>query len=86
MYLVILKPTARKHLRKLPHRDQERISLALEHLAENPFFGKKLDRELTGFYSMRVWPYRIVYIIEQKIITVTVVSIGHRKDVYRRLG
>jgi mRNA interferase RelE/StbE len=85
MYKLIIKPKAEKQLRKLPHKDQSRIGAVLDHLMLDPFFGKKLDGHLDGYYAAKVWPYRIVYIIEKKIVTVTVVTIGHRKDVYERL-
>jgi addiction module RelE/StbE family toxin len=55
---------------------------ALEGLREDPYAGKKLQGELYGLYSLRVWPYRIIYMVEKRIITVTVVAIGQRKDVY----
>ncbi len=45
---------------------------ALEGLREDPFAGKKLQGELYGLYSLRVWPYRIIYSIEKRIIKVTV--------------
>jgi mRNA-degrading endonuclease RelE of RelBE toxin-antitoxin system len=56
----------------------------LQGLRENPFAGKKLQGELFGLYCLRVWPYRIIYTIEKRVITVTVVAIGQRKDVYRK--
>ena len=85
MYVVVLKKRADKQFERLPDRDQTRILLALQSLREDPFSGKKLDGDLDGFYVIRIWPYRIMYIIEKKIVTVTVVAIGHRKDVYRGL-
>ncbi len=69
---------------KLSRKDQERIAIVLTELAHNPFAGKKLDGDLEGFYSWRVWPYRVLYSIEKHIISVTVVFIGHRKDVYKQ--
>jgi mRNA interferase RelE/StbE len=83
MFRIIIKPKAEKQLQKLPHRDQERITQSIDLMAEDPFRGKKLQGELVSLYTMRVWPYRILYTIEKKILTVFVVAIGHRKDVYR---
>lgn len=82
MYRVILIPKAEKQLEKLERRYQERITAALLKLKEHPFSGKKLEGELEGGRAIRVWPYRIIYTVDKKIITVTVVAIGHRKDVY----
>lgn len=85
MFVLIMKPKAEKQLRKLPRHDQEKVAAAIDRLAEDPFSGKKLEGDLDGYHSVRVWPYRIIYSIEKKIVTVTVVAIGHRKDIYRRL-
>lgn len=84
MYTVIMKPKAEKQLSKLQRKDQERISAVIDSLGEDPFIGKKLEGDLDGYYAVRAWPYRIVYEIERKIVTVTIVAIGHRKDVYEK--
>ena len=83
MYTVIVKKKATKQFQKLQEKDRTRVLAALQALRTNPFAGKKLDRDLVGHYSVRVWPYRIIYSIDKNIVTVTVVAIGHRKDVYR---
>ena len=85
MFTVLLTKKARKELDALQKDTRDRILLNLQTLRVNPFTGKKLDGEHDGLWSIRVWPYRIVYTINKDIITVTVVAIGDRKDVYRRL-
>lgn len=62
-----------------------RVLTALQDLREDPWRWKKLEGELSGFWSVRVWPYRIIYIIEKNIVTVTIVAIGKRKDVNRKM-
>ena len=86
MFTVILKKRAAKQHKKLPKDDQERILLGLKSLGLNPYAGKKLESDHNGFWSLRVWPYRIIYTIDKHIVTVTVVAIGDRKDVYRSLN
>lgn len=85
MFAVHITTQARKEYQKLSARDQERALLAFDQLRNNPFVGKKLNGEHDGDWAYRIWPYRIIYTINKKIITVTVVAIGQRKDVYRRL-
>lgn len=46
-------------------------------------FGKALGKELTGLWRYRVSDYRIVCQIEDQNVTVLVIRIGHRKDVYK---
>lgn len=59
-----------------------KVRNALAKISENPYLGKKLKGELSGQYSLRIWPYRIIYYLApNKDIVVT--DIGHRKDIYR---
>lgn len=83
MYHVVFKKSAEKQFHDLREKDQKRVLVALRAVAADPFQGKKLQGKWDGRYAVRVWPYRIVYAIDRGIITVTVVSIAHRKDVYR---
>lgn len=83
MYRLEVKPKALKQLESLPTKNQEKLLAAFEVLRENPHAGKQLQGRYKGLRSLRVWPYRIIYTLDHKIVTVTVVKIGHRKDVYR---
>ncbi len=55
---------------------------ALQELALNPYLSKKLQAELSGFWSLRFLRYRIIYRVDvqQKIIVIW--AIGHRRDIY----
>lgn len=74
---------SRKSFEKLRDRKlQSRITQALQKLSKNPLSGKKLQGRLKGTYSLRVWPYRILYELDKdKDIIIT--DIRHRKDVYK---
>ena len=82
MYTIELKRSALKQLKSLPKREQERILLAFDVLRSDPLAGKALDGEYRSFRSFRVGSYRIIYTVDHGIITITVVKIGHRKNVY----
>ncbi len=82
-YFIILEPSARKKLDKLPKKDQEKIKKVLESLQVSPYVGKKLSGELAGLYSVRAWPYRIMYAVIKKELIILVVDVGHRKEVYK---
>ena len=45
-------------------------------------FGKPLRGPLKGFWRYRVSDYRILCRLEQEILTVLVVSVGHRSRIY----
>lgn len=83
VYQIIFKPSAKKELNNLPQADQYRILAVIPNLAVNPFIGKKLMGKEAGRYSVRVWPYRVVYEVYKHIITVVIVRIGHRQGVYK---
>lgn len=85
MFTVVMTKRARKEYDRLPSRDRERIENVIDELQWSPFAGKKLSGDHEGYWSVRAWPYRVIYSIHKEIITVTVVSIGHRKDVYEKL-
>lgn len=84
-YRVEVTATARRCLRRLPEKI---VSACVEFIAgpltTNPHrLGKPLERELTGHFSARRGAYRVVYLINDELRTVTVVRVDHRGDVYR---
>ena len=84
-YRVIVAPAARRQMDRLP----ESVAAAVFEfmsgpLTEHPYrVGKPLEGELAGRFGARRGEYRIVYLIEDEIVTVTVVRIAHRREVYR---
>jgi addiction module RelE/StbE family toxin len=83
MYLLHVKKKALKEIAALPQKEQVRIISAMASLQEDPFAGTKLHGEYDGAWSFRVWPYRIIYTVSQKTVTVTVLRVGHRQGVYK---
>lgn len=84
-YTVGFKPAALRQLRKLDPEIQVVLIEAIEALADNPRPDgcKKLKGEL-NLYRIRVAnTYRVVYEVQDKQLVITVVKIGHRRDVYR---
>ena len=86
MYKIALTNTARKEYKYLYKSNEpvlKRVRNALLSLSENPMQGKPLRLSLKGKWSYRVGVYRILYTIEKKILTVLVLDIGHRREIYR---
>jgi len=83
MYKIILLNSARKSLKRIPSNMRKKIGEEIDKLSFNPFIGKKLEGDLQGRYAIRVWPYRILYRIERKIVTVFILDIGHRQGIYK---
>ena len=83
MYRLIIERRVSKEVSKLPKNAQQRIDDAIQQLRINPFAGKKLEGEYEGAWTIRAWPYRIIYSIDRKLLTVTVLRVGHRQGVYK---
>jgi mRNA-degrading endonuclease RelE of RelBE toxin-antitoxin system len=75
------KPEAIKALKKLSSPEKKKIVRKLELLGLNPEAGKMLKGKLANLYSLRAWPYRIIYKYEKK--KVIVMAIAHRSKVYK---
>lgn len=86
MYKIVMTKHAARTLKNLGRLQKNIIIKAIDSLANNPYKGYPLKRELKGFYKLRISNYRIVYEIRHKSITVVVIGIGHRKDVYETLS
>jgi mRNA interferase RelE/StbE len=78
---------ARKELRKLNKTDQDKILKYLRakiSVSEDPRrFGKPLVGDKVGLWRYRVEDYRVIAKIDDLKITVLVLKIGHRKEVYK---
>lgn len=86
-YEVRLARSAVRSLEDLQRRDQQRIRVAIDLLAENPRPPScvALQGEV-GVYRVRVGDYRIVYEVLDQVLVVQVVQVvrvGHRREVYR---
>ncbi len=81
-YKVEIKKSAVKEIEKLPKRDLQAVLEKIGSLSENPRQAgcKKLSSQEK--YRVRCGDYRILYSIEDVVLIVYVVKIGHRKDVY----
>ena len=87
MYHVEFTSGAARQLKKLSHDVQRRLAVAIDGLEQEPRPQgvKRLSAE-EGIYRIRVGDYRVLYQIHDKILVVLVVSVGDRKDIYRRRG
>jgi len=82
-HVVQIVSRAEKEFLKLPSAVRGQIRKKVLSLEENPKpFGSKKLRE-TPYYRLRAGDYRIVYSVDDENNIVKVLSIAHRKDVYR---
>ena len=81
-YQIIYSETSRKIIRKLHPSIKPLIKQRIEALREDPFLGKVLERELTGYYSLRSKKYRVIYRFDHPGKTIQIHYLGYRKDIY----
>ena len=83
-YEVRIRASAEKELRAIGHRaDQQRLVERIEALGHDPRPPGCVKLTGANAYRVRQGRYRIVYTVADAVLTVEVVRIGHRRDVYR---
>ncbi len=78
---IYIKPSVEKELRKIPKAEFRKIAKKLRILPQDPYAGKPLKGKYRNKYSIRAWPYRIVY--EVRSDRIIVYSVAHRQGVYK---
>ncbi|CAN5699641.1 type II toxin-antitoxin system RelE/ParE family toxin [soil metagenome] len=78
------KKVRKKDLPKLSHKDVARIVDRISNLAENPYPSDAVQLRGREEWRIRQGNYRILYTVDESIVTVIVLKVGHRRDVYRR--
>lgn len=82
-YSLRIKGSASKSLARLPKPDRLRLIEAIDRLREEPLAGGALKGEFSGLRRLRVGNYRIIYEVIREQLTILVVRVGHRREVYR---
>ncbi len=82
-YTVNLKRSAEKELDNLPTKIHDKVINILLSLKENPF--PRNSKKLRGRegYRIRVGDYRILYLVDDLDKNIEVISVAHRREVYR---
>ena len=83
MWKIQYTQKAAKSLKKLNPNVLENLRVAFEELKSEPDLGKQLTGSLKGLRSLRVGDFRIIYKKEIQELVVLVISVGHRKEVYK---
>ena len=83
MYKIVLKRTSGKELNNIEKKYKPRVIAALLELKNDPFLGKKLKGQLKECFSLRAWPYKIIYKVYKKDRKILIVKIGRREGIYK---
>jgi len=83
VYSIFFRDSVRKDLDAIPKSHLQRIMERIGLLAENPrpVGCEKLSGQEK--YRIRQGNYRIIYSIQDSQLTIWVVKVGHRREVYR---
>lgn len=82
-YEVILTNKARKQLDKLPDSKASILFDEINSLEDNPRPRGCKKLAISNTYRIRVGDYRIIYEIIDKQLIVSVINLGHRREVYK---
>jgi mRNA interferase RelE/StbE len=82
-YSIGITRKAQKALSRIPDDYQDKIISTIHGLADEPF--PPGTKKLSGreAWRIRVGVYRIIYEVHQDVLSILVVLVGHRKDIYR---
>ncbi|MEO6788557.1 MAG: type II toxin-antitoxin system RelE/ParE family toxin [Chthoniobacteraceae bacterium] len=82
-YGVILPRSVRKTLDRLPDAVSARILDRLTELETNPRPADVKKLKGRDAWRIRVGDYRVIYEIHDRELHILVITLGHRRDVYR---
>jgi mRNA interferase RelE/StbE len=81
-YRLLYSQTSRNQIVNLHPDIKPIIRARLDLLIKAPFSGKRLERELSGYRSLRARRFRIVYKLKEADRVIEIHYVGHRRDVY----
>lgn len=81
-YRIELRPAAARALRKLDPQVRHRVQGAIALLAQDPRPPRARALQGRPGLRVRVGDYRIIYTVDDDVLLVVVVRLGHRRDVY----
>ncbi len=83
-YIVTLVRSAQRALTRLPAAVQTRVVGRIDSLAEEPRPPGAINVVgASNTYRIRVGDYRVIYEVQDTVLVVLVIRVGHRGDVYR---
>lgn len=85
-FVIRLSRGVRKDIRRVPDSMLRLIDVRIEALATEPIpHDARILKGYLHLYRLRIGNYRVIYEVAKEIRIITIVKIGHRKDVYRLL-
>ena len=85
-YRVVVAAELREFCSRLSPTIKQKLHASLRLLETDPHAGKPLARELTGYWSYSIHPYRVVYRMEASHRIVRIEMVAPRREVYDLLA
>jgi len=82
-YEIVLRKSVRKDMEPIPKRDVQRILAAIAELSNDPRPPQSCMLSGSEKYRLRCGVYRVLYEIQEAVLIVCIVKVGHRREVYR---
>lgn len=82
VYRILYSETSRDQIKKLHPQIKAAVKSRIKTLQENPFAGNWLEKDLSGYLSIRTKRFRVIYRINEDKRIVEIHHVGHRKDIY----
>ena len=84
IYSINITRRAQKVLSKLPADIQKKIVSNIRKLSKEPF--SNLCKKLSGrnAWRIRIGSYRVIYEVNKEELSIIIILIGHRKDIYQK--
>lgn len=86
-YKIEFDRKVKKDLKSVDIQDIKRIKAAIQKLGNNPRPEgcKKLKGNKQDYYRIRVGNYRVIYTINDNVLLVLIIRIGHRSEIYKNI-
>lgn len=85
-YKIFIKRSAAREMEGLGKKDLAKVLARIEALGENPRPAGVEKLAGVDLWRIRQGDYRILYSIEDNLLTVWIFKVGHRREVYRKIG
>ena len=84
-YRVRFTPESSRLIAKLPPEVKKLVRSAIDGLRQDPYQRSELAGEFTGYRSLKIRRYRIIYRLNDEESFLEIYHVGHRRDVYETL-
>ena len=83
-FQIIWSESAANELKKLDRTLSKRIFNKVSQLSENPYHFDVIKMVGDPYFRLRVGDYRVIFDIQNDLLRILIINVGHRKNIYRK--